>query len=198
MIRNTFNNFKSIYMDSDKNYYIKRHKYYNSIDEALKDGHRIYKRLKYTAEANEMYKDVSSMICIRQTKGKTAIKTKQKTKGRPKYLISGEKVKPHIHIAIYGTNAPKFTREITDKLNKNLYKNYEEYKNRGFKSNRLFTFDKFKDNYHGAYYIPYMFRQAENCYSFGNMEFNKMKDDFFIVFTESDFEEKIDNMKKDM
>ena len=94
-----YNDLKKISINSDKNYYIKRHAYYNSLKDALIDGQKIYQRMRYLVQTHEEYIDISFIVAISQTNGKTAIKTKEKTKGRPKYKIIGKRVKPHIHIA---------------------------------------------------------------------------------------------------
>lgn len=188
-----YNDLKKISINSDKNYYIKRHAYYNSLKDALIDGQKIYQRMRYLVQTHEEYIDISFIVAISQTNGKTAIKTKEKTKGRPKYKIIGKRVKPHIHIACYGKNAPTFVKEITNRLNKNIYKSYKDYCKRDYKSNRLFSYDKFKDEYNGVYYVPYIFKQADRFYSYGKIDFNNMKDDFFIAFNKNDFNEKINS-----
>lgn len=167
-----------------KNYYIKRHAYYECFEEAENDLKRIYELMKYTTSSKKnlnKYKDVSFILVLSTTEGKSAIRIKIPTKGRPRYKVIGKKVKPHIHIACFGEKAPSFAEEIVTKLNKNQYKNLEDYYKRPYKSKRLYTIDKLEYGDKGAQYIPYLYNQADKILTYGDMEFEKMYDDFFIV-----------------
>ena len=164
--------FKIVKISSDSNYMINRQKQYESYEEAKRDMNRIYAIFKRHKKSNAKYKNVEFIIGLSETKtlncleGKRtdkkpkvdAVRVKIKTKGRPKYVIEGEKTKAHLHIAVYGMGEEKvkgkgkasfnyvasFVNEVTAKLNKNTYKDIQEYNNRGFESNRLFKSFKLK------------------------------------------------------
>lgn len=181
----TYNDLRKVSVKVTKNYYLKRHSYYTSIEEAIKDMRKIYARIKYNIETHEEFKNISFIIGASETDGKTAIKIKQKTKGRPKYIVKGKKVKPHIHIAFYDKMAPTFANYITSKLNKNIYKNFESYNNRDYKHKKLYTIEKLHGYGNGLEYIHYIWNQSEKVMTYGNLDFEKLKiDSLFLIVEE--------------
>lgn len=175
--------FQLVKKNTEKNYFIKRNKYYETIEEAEKDAHKIYLRMKNYVEKNDKYKGIFVFIGASQIKGKTAQKIKIKTKGRPRYEVLGKKCKPHIHIAVYGKYAPLFTKKIVEKINHNIYKTQEDFLNRGYNSKRLFEYEKLEGVDNGLSYIPYMFKQSEKVFTIGkeNLEYEKIKDGWFYL-----------------
>lgn len=169
-----------------QNYAICRQAYYKDMEECIKDVKRIYRRMKRLVNKNEKYKNISFVIGASQTKGDTACKVKVKTKGRPKYVIYGEKVKPHLHIACYGFFAPSLSLEIIKELNKNIYKTKEDYINRGYKHRMLYTHQKLNQEVNDLYYIPYIWKQSEEFLSHGNLNINELKKAEFIAFEEKE------------
>ena len=158
-----------------KNYAICRQDFYNNIEECIKDAKRIYSRMKRLAMKNSKYKDISFVVGASQTKGDTAQKVKVNTKGRPKYIVRGKKIKPHLHIACYSFFAPSFSSEIMKRLNKNVYKTKEDYINRGYKHRLLYTLKKLNQDTNDLYYIPYIWKQSEKFFSHGNLNFKELK-----------------------
>ena len=175
----------------NKNYVIKRWEYNDTFNDAYKDMHRIYELMKYNINNNKVFENISFIIGLsttgRKNKQQAIIREKILTGGRPKYKIVGVKKLPHLHIACFGENCPTFVKTITDKLNKKAFKTYDEFLNRKTKSKRLFTYDKLVGENNGMYYIPYIYNQADTVMTYGELEFDKMKDDFFIVENNTDF-----------
>lgn len=169
-----------------QNYAICRQAYYKDMEECIKDVKRIYRRMKRLVNKKEKYKDISFVIGASQTKGDTAQKVKVNTNGRPKYIVRGERVKPHIHIACYGFFTPSFCVEVTKELNKKLYKTKEDYINRGYKHNLLYTQQKLSQDVNDLYYIPYVWKQSEKFLSHGNLNINELKKAEFIAFEEKE------------
>lgn len=166
------------------NYGILRQKYYKNMDECILDAKKIYSKMVRLSMKNNKYKDVFFVIGASQTKGDTAQKVKVNTKGRPKYVVRGKIVRPHLHIACYGFLAPSFSSEIMKKLNKNIYKSKNDYINRGYKHRFLYTIDKLNNDTNDLYFIPYIWRQSEVFLSHGNSNFKKLKDADFIAYEE--------------
>lgn len=186
-MRFTYNDLRKVSVKNTKNYFLKRHCYYTSIEEAIKDMKKIYARIKYNIEQHEKFKDISFIIGASETNGKTALKIKVKTKGRPKYMVKGIKVRPHIHIAFYGKLAPTFARFMATKLNKNIYKDYNSYKKRKYKSKRLYTINKLKGYGNGLEYIHYIWNQSEKVLTYGNLDFENLKMDSLFLIEEQNF-----------
>lgn len=168
-----------------KNYSICRQAFFSNMKECIRETENIYARMRNLAKKNDKYKDISFVVGASQTKGNTAQKMKFKTNGRTKYVIRGEKVKPHIHIACYGYLAPSFVSEITKKLNKNIYKTKKDYINRGYKHKLLYTLKKLNLEANDLYYISYIWRQSERFLSYGNLNFDELKKADFIVYDET-------------
>lgn len=166
------------------NYGIFRQKYYKNIEECIKDAKNIYSKMVRLSMKNDKYKDIFFVVGASQTKGDTAQKIKINTKGRPKYVVHGKKVKPHLHIACYSFWAPSFSSEIMKKLNKNIYKSPNDYINRGYKHRFLYTIQKLNNDINDLYFIPYVWRQSEVFLSHGNNIFKKLKDADFIAYEE--------------
>lgn len=167
-----------------KNYAIYRQDYYKNLKECILDAKNIYSKMIRLSMKNDKYKDIFFVVGASQTKGDTAQKVKVNTKGRPKYVVRGEKVRPHLHIACYGSGAPSFSSKIMEKLNKNIYKSKNDYINRGYKHRFLYTIDKLNNNTNDLYFIPYIWKQSEVFLSHGNSNFKKLKDADFIAYEE--------------
>ncbi len=152
-----------------ENYRIDRKLYYNTLEEALKDAIRIYNDminlLKKNKKSKDKYQDIVFIIGISKTDGKTAIKVKEKTKGRPKYTVYGTEKRPHIHIAVFGYKASSFCNEILKILNKHNNKElFKELRKRYNNSNNnlfLFEKEKLKGQDNGIDYIPYIYNQSQ-------------------------------------
>lgn len=183
-MRFCYNDLRKVRKNYDKNYLIKRWENYSNVYEGYKDMHRIYELMKYTILTNESFKDISFIIAISSTgksKNSDPYRAKIGTKGRPRLcVLGGRKVAVHIHIACFGKNCPTFVRTITNKLNKRAYKSLEEFNNRKTRSRRLYTYDKLAGYNNGMDYVPYIYNQAEKLMTYGDLEFNNLKDTFFI------------------
>lgn len=168
------------------NYAICRQTYYKDMQECIKDTKRIYSMMTRLIKKNNKYEYISFVVGASQTRGDTARKVKEKTKGRPKYVVYGENVKPHLHIAVYGLFAPSFCSEIRKELNKNIYKTKKDYINRGYKHKMLYTLKKLNQDTNGLYYIPYIWQQSEAFLSHGKLNFEELKKADFIAFEETE------------
>lgn len=189
-MRFKIDDLRKVKINSTKNYMIKRWEYYNDSKDAYKDMHRIYELMKYTIKRNEIFKDISFMVVISTTgkdKQKVTHREKISTKGRPKFKVTGIKKPAHIHIACFGQKCPTFVKVITDKLNKKAYKTAKEFYNRKTNSKRLYTYDKLKGDNYGLDYINYIYNQADKLMTYGQLEFDKMKDTFFIAVDNENF-----------
>ena len=188
-MRYTYNDLRKVRKNYEKNYLIKRWENYPNIKEAYKDMHRIYELMKYTILKNEVFKNISFIIAISNTgknKHSDPCRVKINTKGRPKLQVTGgKKVAIHIHIACFGKGCPTFVKVITDKLNKKAYKSSDEFRNRKTKSRRLYTYDKLSGYNNGLDYVPYIYNQAEKLLTYGDLEFNNLKDSFFLCIDET-------------
>lgn len=152
-----------------ENYRIERKLYYNTLEEALKDEIRIYNDmtnlLKKNKKSKDKYKDIVFIIGVSKTDGKTAIKVKEKAKGRPRYTIYGKVKKPHIHIAVFRYKASSFCNQILKILNnhnnKELFKDLRQRFNNSNSNLFLFEKEKLEGSNNGIDYIPYIYNQSE-------------------------------------
>ena len=189
-MRFSYKIIKTKYMNT-KNYRIDRMLYFNTLEEAEKEAIRIYRNMYNKIFKNKKtkgkYNSIIFIIGVSQTDGQTAVKTKEKTKGRPKYKIKGKRKKPHLHIAVFGENVSVFCNEIIEFLNKNNDKEIftklrKRFKNRG----KLFLYEKekLKGENNGFDYIPYIFNQSDKILSNtdnGDVEFKAMYDKMFLI-----------------
>lgn len=166
------------------NYEIERNLYFKTIEEAKAVAKELYDKIFYMLNKGKdkyKYKNVSCFIGVSNMDGKTAIKIKEKTKGRPKHIIVGNNKKPHIHIIVLGENASKFCSDIIKKLNNhNNTEIFIELKKRfkyeeGTKNKHLLLYKKCplkKENNNGIYYLPYIYGQSIKSYSIGYFKEN--------------------------
>lgn len=172
-----------MYKDTN-NYAIERNLYFKTMEEAELIAKKLYDRMFYMlnkSKKKNRYEKVSCFIGISNMDGKTANKIKEKTKGRPKHVIIGNKKKPHIHIVALGKNSSKFCSDIVKKLNNHndfqifteLKKRFKYEKNTQNKHLLLYKKESLnkKDN-NGVYYLSYIYGQSIKSYSVGYFKNN--------------------------
>ena len=109
--------FREVPLPPERFYYIHLNKTFDTEAEAEKELDNINMMLR-RLRAKE-YPDISFFIGVSATGGDAAYKTVQRTGkiGRPQVLVKGIRVKPHLHIVVYGKLCSSFCLAFTRKYN---------------------------------------------------------------------------------
>lgn len=133
---------------------------FENMDKALLFLRRLNDMLRYWFKN----KNISFIIGMSKVDSKSAVKGNMKNhkQGRPKTIIYGKKIKPHIHAVLYGekvcTNALTATRRINKNAEKTIAKAY-----------------KARD----SGYVPYLIKQSSNIRTFGDFDFMRLQGGFY-------------------
>ena len=120
-----------------------------------KEFFAICKRLSYYAK-----KDGSSWFAVHSTTDhKTAAQSTIKTgrAGRPRKIVKGEKVAPHMHIGVVGIHGHRTAQSVKKAVNKKFEGSFSRVTH--------------KNNLHAYNYVAYAFRQSDFYRSGGDFDF---------------------------
>lgn len=109
--------FREVPLPPEKFYYIHLNKTFETEVEAERELNNINMMLRRLR--GKQYPEISFFIGISATDGDAAYKTVRKTGkiGRPQVLVKGKRVKPHLHIVVYGKLCASFCRAFSRKYN---------------------------------------------------------------------------------
>ena len=118
----------------------------------------------YLRRVHKVYPDVSFIMGLSTSESDSCHKVVVKTgkRGRPKKIVEGKKVAPHIHIAGVGKKVNPALKMVKDKIDKKFIARA------GVKVSKISPLT-------GLCFVDYIDSQADSCRSVGDFDFDCLK-----------------------